>query len=144
MTADDAIQRLIDIEDIRQLKARYIRFMDTQQWEALRDVVTDDMRFEAPSGTMTSAEEFISTLASRLTGKVVSVHHALHPEITITGPDTATGVWALCHYARPVSGGAGARMFAHYADDYVRTGDGWRIKNVVITMIGREELPASG
>jgi 3-phenylpropionate/cinnamic acid dioxygenase small subunit len=33
---------LADIEQIRQLKARYFRFLDTKQWEAWRGLFTDD------------------------------------------------------------------------------------------------------
>ena len=29
----DKVQRLVDIEAIKQLKARYFRFMDTKRWQ---------------------------------------------------------------------------------------------------------------
>ena len=33
---------LVHVENIKQLKARYFRFVDSKQWDALRDVFTDD------------------------------------------------------------------------------------------------------
>ena len=32
-----------DVEAIKQLKARYFRAMDTKDWDAMRDVFTDDV-----------------------------------------------------------------------------------------------------
>ena len=40
------VQRLLDLEQIRQLKARYCRFIDTKQWQLLRTLFTDGARFE--------------------------------------------------------------------------------------------------
>ena len=33
---------LIDIESIKQLKARYCRYLDTKDWDRWRDLFTDD------------------------------------------------------------------------------------------------------
>ena len=35
------VQRLLDLEQIRELKARYCRFIDTKQWQLLRSLFTD-------------------------------------------------------------------------------------------------------
>ena len=37
------IDQMNDLEAIRQLKARYFRLMDTQQWEAWADCFTSDV-----------------------------------------------------------------------------------------------------
>jgi hypothetical protein len=37
------IDQMNDLERIRQLKARYFRLMDTQQWEAWADCSTADV-----------------------------------------------------------------------------------------------------
>ena len=37
------MQTLQDLEDIRQLKSRYFRLMDTQQWEAWKSCFTEDI-----------------------------------------------------------------------------------------------------
>ena len=33
---------LVQVENIKQLKARYFRFVDSKQWDALRGVFTDN------------------------------------------------------------------------------------------------------
>ena len=42
------LQRLMDIEEIAQLKARYFRFIDTKDWVAFQDLFTDDCRHHLP------------------------------------------------------------------------------------------------
>src|SRR4051794_3038717 len=86
-----------DLEAIRQLKARYFRLMDTKRWDELQRVFTDDadidMTGEGSSRTSTAAE-FVTLLRSMIE-EVVTVHHGHMPEIELTAPDTATGIWAM-------------------------------------------------
>ena len=60
-----------------------------------------------------------------------TVHHGHMPEIEITGPDTATGTWAMADYVEWPSGAAGERVgiqgYGHYVEEYVRHDGEWRI-----------------
>src|ERR1700683_2287522 len=65
------------IEAIKQLKARYFRLMDTKQWDAYRQVFTDDMAFyfeseDAP--TATSGDDFVAFVRSRLATALSGPH----------------------------------------------------------------------
>ncbi len=40
--APSLVEKLWDIEQIKQLKARYFRLMDTKDWAAWRELFTDD------------------------------------------------------------------------------------------------------
>ena len=40
--ASNLAEKLWDIEQIKQLKARYFRLMDTKDWAAWKDLFTDD------------------------------------------------------------------------------------------------------
>ncbi|WP_405670204.1 nuclear transport factor 2 family protein [Streptomyces sp. NBC_00055] len=73
-----------DVEEIKKLKARYCRFVDTRNWLGLRSLFTDDARSTLGSEDQ-SAEEFV-TLAREWLGKSTSVHSVSMPEIEITGP----------------------------------------------------------
>ena len=71
-----------------------------------------------------------------------TVHHVYTPEITLTGPDTATGVWAMEDWIRltlddiPIAfHGCG-----HYTEDYIRTDQGWRIKRTVQTRVRTDPI----
>src|SRR5665213_2562723 len=85
------------IEAIKQVKARYFRFLDTKEWDALQDLfavdAVVDMQGEGGRETRT-AEEFVLTLKSNLEG-VTTVHHGHTPEIQLTSDSTATGIWAM-------------------------------------------------
>src|SRR6187431_692227 len=86
-----------DFEAIRQLKARYFRTMDTKDWAGMRQVFTDDVVIdtsESGGDVVGGADAFIGFLQDVL-GDAVTVHQGHMPEIEVTSPTTATGVWAL-------------------------------------------------
>ena len=78
----DAIQMLLDIEAIKQLKARYFRYVDTKQWDDLKALFTSDARFSVDGGSghyeWDAPEEFIAHVSKSLGGAAVSVHQG-HP-----------------------------------------------------------------
>ena len=39
----DPVQELLDIEAIKQLKARYFRLLDAKDWEAFVEIFTEDV-----------------------------------------------------------------------------------------------------
>ncbi len=48
--APSLVEKLWDIEQIKQLKARYFRLMDTKDWVGWRDLFTDDCLHYLPPG----------------------------------------------------------------------------------------------
>jgi hypothetical protein len=134
VTLDD----LIAIEAIKQLKARYFRYLDTKQWESWGQVFTEDAILENPLSRdepLRGRAEIVDTVSSKLGAEVITVHHGHMPEIELVGEGRAHGVWAM--YDRltfPSSGGNGhAPMegYGHYIEQYVRDTDGeWRIAHL--------------
>jgi uncharacterized protein (TIGR02246 family) len=125
-----------DIEAIKQLKARYFRCMDTRDWEAMRSVFTDDVVVDtvAAGGSIVSgADEFVAFLKETLSG-TVTVHHGHMPEINLSSPTTATGIWALKDL---VIWPNGMRMdgYGHYHEKYEKVGGEWRIKSSTLTRL---------
>ena len=41
-----AVERLVAIEDIKQLKARYFRLMDQKNWDGFEKLFTPDVVFD--------------------------------------------------------------------------------------------------
>ena len=74
-------------------------------------------------------DAIVESVSGALTG-TTTVHHGHMPEIEITGPDTATGTWAMFDYVEWPAGADGTRVglhgYGHYHERYVRD-DGWRI-----------------
>jgi uncharacterized protein (TIGR02246 family) len=135
VTQHDALERLVDIEDIKQLKARYFRCLDTKDWDGFASVFTADAALEAEGNVREGRDNIVGFIAKVLDG-VVSVHHGHMPEITITGPDTATGLWAMFDYLTvPTEPPTGFRGYGHYTEEYVRDDGDWRIKRLVLTRL---------
>ena len=127
----DSSDKILHIEELRKLKARYCRFVDTKQWEAWRRIFTDDVVFDGLSAPFGTLDEFIDTQRRRLSD-AVSVHHCHTAELELTGPTTATGIWAMCDYVEyPWSQERrGFIGFGFYDEEY-RLEDGcWRISRL--------------
>ena len=86
MTPQETAQYLYELEQIKQTKARYFRFLDTKQWADWRTCFTDDLHFylgQDPKPVAASADEFV-TYVSTLLAETVTVHHGHMPEIALT------------------------------------------------------------
>jgi uncharacterized protein (TIGR02246 family) len=125
-----------DLEAIRQLKARYFRTMDTKDWAGMREVFTDDVVIdttESGGDVVDGADAFISFLQDVL-GEAVTVHQGHMPEIELTSPTSATGVWALNDI---VIWPSGVRLdgHGHYHETYEKDERGWRISSSKLTRL---------
>lgn len=89
---------LAALEEIHQLKHRYLRCVDQKQWDELVDLLTPDavvdygMQVYGRPLKVTGRDEIIAYFRARLGPGVITVHAAGQPEITISG-DMATGTW---------------------------------------------------
>jgi uncharacterized protein (TIGR02246 family) len=132
-----------DIEAIKRLKARYFRCLDTKDWAGLRAVFTDDLvadSTEAGGRVIDGADAFIVFLQEVLAG-ATTVHQGHMPEIELTSPTTATGIWALHDI---VIWPTGLRLdgHGHYHETYAKTDAGWRISTSRLTRLHTDFHPA--
>jgi uncharacterized protein (TIGR02246 family) len=134
-----------DIEAIKQLKARYFRTLDTKDWSGLRDVFTDDVEIDTTDiggSPIKGADDFIAFLQEVL-AEAQTVHLGHTPEITITSPTAATGIWTL--HDLFIVDGTRMASYGHLYDTYAKRSDGWRIARSVVTRMHLEtsttELP---
>lgn len=127
------IQWLVDIEQIKQLKARYAIACDNDyEPDTLADLFMEDAvwdgGFMGRAETREGIREFFAN-ASSLVG--FAVHGVGTPLIEIDG-DRASGRWYL-HQPMVMKGTELAYWFcAQYEDEYVRTTEGWKFKHVNI------------
>ena len=126
------VQRLVDVEQIEQLKARYFRTLDTKDWEGFAQVFARDAVLDVPEAEMlvVGPDAIVAAVREPLTG-ARTVHHGHMPELEITGPDSARGTWAMFDYvewpASPSGERVGIQGFGHYREEYVREEGAWRI-----------------
>ncbi len=125
-----------DLEAIKQLKARYFRTMDTKDWVGMREVFADDVvvdTTDSGGGVITGADEFMAFLRETL-ADVVTVHHGHTPEIELTSPTTATGIWAMQDVLRWPNGGR-LHGYGHYHETYELIDGAWRIRTSKLTRL---------
>jgi hypothetical protein len=126
------VQRLVDIEEIKQLKARYFRSIDTKDWDAFGDVFAEHAVLEVPEVdiVVNGRDAIIEFVSGALVG-ARTVHHGHMPEIELTAADAARGTWAMFDYVewpQPEDGQrVGLQGYGHYVDEYVRDDGTWRI-----------------
>ena len=141
----EPVERLMATEEIKQLKARYFRCMDTKDWSGFEQVfaadavmdMSSEMRDQTTRGGITRGAAQIAAMVRTVVGPVVTVHHGHMPEIEITSPTTARGVWAMEDKLRWPEGSPVRTIhgYGHYHETYERTDDGWRIKTITLTRL---------
>lgn len=154
-TVEEHVRWLVDLEEIKRLKARYCRYVDTKQWDKLATLFAPGTTFEgfgsAPPGA--DAAMFISGISKRL-ADVVSIHHCHMPEIEMTGAETARGLWSMMDYLefpadsapKEAPGSRGFYGWGYYEEEYKRTGpntgDPWQFTFLRLTRQRIDPLPA--
>jgi hypothetical protein len=137
------------LQALQVLKARYFRLLDTQRWDELAGLFTDpahiDVSGEAGGEEVaTSPAAFVAGVERALRG-ARSVHHGHMPELLITSPTTATGVWAMEDRIWWPEGSPVRRLhgWGHYHERYRRAADpavgvdGWRIESMRLERLER-------
>lgn len=161
----DDVQRLLAMEDIRQLKARYYRCMDTRDWDGLARVFAPDAIFDLRQVNSVrhpltgvwdppyTGEErvyrghaAVIKMIRDAVSHLITVHHGHMGEIEITSETTARGIWAMEDIIRSPPGEPHVWMqgFGHYHETYVRLEDGWKIETTRITRLYMAPDPGPG
>jgi hypothetical protein len=132
----DELGRLRDLEEIKQLKARYCRLVDLKDWASWKELLTEDFRLES-SGGVHDGRDAAVTMVSTALADASTVHHVFPAEITITGPDTAEAIWPMEDWVRLERDGKPIAFHGtgHYHEEYVRTAAGWRVRRSVQTRL---------
>jgi uncharacterized protein (TIGR02246 family) len=132
-----------DVEAIKQLKGRYCRTMDTKDWAAMRRVFTDDVEMDTTASggaVVNGADAFMSFLLEAI-GDVLTVHHCHMPEIQVTSPTSASGVWAMEDMLRWPDG-TELHGYGHYHESYEKVDGDWRIRRSELTRLRMDFTPA--
>ena len=133
---------LMDIESIKQLKARYCRYLDTKDWDRWRDLFTDDFVGDttaAGGAVIVGGDEFMAYTRHTIgRPSQATVHHVHAPEIELTSATTARGIWALNDIVRLVPA-LTLHGYGHYHETYEKRDGHWRITTSQLTRL-REDI----
>ena len=93
------LQQLSDFEDIRTLKHRYYRGIDTADEALLGGLFTDDVSVEYRGGgylvRLAGREAMLDFLMNSFHADSVAMHQGHMPEISLLSDDEAEGIWYL-------------------------------------------------
>lgn len=147
MTLED----LIEIEKIKQLKARYFRTMDQKDWDAWEQVFCEDVVIDTTQegSPIINGRQAFRDFLPPILQNVKTVHHGHTPEIAITGATTATGTWAMedMLWWPEAEGGQHLWGVGWYFEQYRKDPDGeWRIlelklRRVRVAINGEQVFP---
>lgn len=132
-----------DFEAIRQLKARYCRFLDTKDIEAWKTVFAHDVVVKLDMAISTGGadgqtapdlhglDEFLPVVLGGVEGAQTK-HHCHTPEITLTSDTTAAAIWAMEDLLLFPNGG---QLFGagHYHETYEKRAGNWVITSLHLT-----------
>ncbi|HEX7857762.1 MAG TPA: nuclear transport factor 2 family protein [Sphingobium sp.] len=129
-----------DLEAIKRLKARYFRALDSKDWDAYAGVFAEDCIVDL---TLAGGGKYHGRNAFRAYGSslkiVQSVHHGHMPEIDLTGPDSAAGLWGLGDY-NIWEDGTQNHGWGHYLETYVKRDGRWYIKTMALSYLRVETI----
>ena len=135
---ESRIQRLEDIEAIKQLKARYCALCDDgYDADQLADLFTEDALWHGGSLGIAEGREKIRKFFQNTPAVMpFAVHMVMNPAIEVDG-DTATGRWYLFQAAtfQPAAKPAATALWgsARYDEEYVRVDGEWKFKSLRLT-----------
>jgi uncharacterized protein (TIGR02246 family) len=139
MQTEDEITRLIDIEQIKALKARYVWALDNKRWDAMAETFATDGVFEVRGLVAVGRQNIVALIRGNVEA-AVTVHIAYTPDISVNRP-AATGRWGFFDYVEhPTS--QGHRGYGYYEDTYVLEDSAWVMSRCTVSRIRIDPLPA--
>ncbi len=124
------MNELLELEKIKQLKARYLRGLDTNDWETFASSMTSDCRGRYNGGKLSfdSRDAIVAYMRENLSGdRIITLHQGHQPEIEIIDETNARGTWYLQDLVIVLE--AGIRLYgsAIYTDVYRKVEGEWKI-----------------
>jgi hypothetical protein len=127
------LQALEALSAIRELKSRYWRACDRKLPAEMRDCfVAEGALIEADGFPSFKDREGWVQLFTELAvnnPNIMDMHHGQNAQLTLTGPDSASGVWDLNFAQINLKERTVVNMAGEYRDEYLRQGGRWLIKS---------------
>lgn len=126
------LQRMEDIEAIKQAKYQYFRCFDTANVEELAEVLTEDITLHVVGGvygfTLEGREAYLEMVRDGAHAEMVTQHNGHHPEIDFVHDDEAKVIWYLHDFVLDFRRAQHITGTAFYRDTCVREEGRWKIR----------------
>lgn len=142
------VEQLKAVEEIRTVKARYFRGVDTADSELVRGILAEDcvLDYMGCCTDPATGRDFLPAMNVVMRGSagwsstglraagIVSVHHSHNGEVAVTGETEASAIWSMTDRLFMPAGAAYAVMtgYGYYHETYEKTGGAWKIKTLRI------------
>ena len=127
------VQRLMDIEAIKQLKHAYFRCIDTCNVEEMGELFLEDATVHYVGGfyewKFASRAEFLKAVRDSFHRESIGHHNAHTPEIQILSETEATGIWYFCDNMWALDHKFHVTGSGIYWDEYQKVGERWWIRS---------------
>ncbi|HSW12726.1 MAG TPA: nuclear transport factor 2 family protein [Solimonas sp.] len=137
------MQLIKDYIDLCAAQARYCRFLDTKDWDAYRELLTEDYELDISEGTgiplIVGRDQAITTIRASV-GAAKTVHQVHNPEIRVNG-DEAQATWALQDRLVFSSDRPAITGYGHYHQRWVRRNGEWKLAALRLTRLLLEMQP---
>jgi SnoaL-like domain len=147
----DGLEQLLAREAIKELKARYCRFLDTKDWDGLSALFLEDAILDVEQDTGNPPLHGRDALIEQIRFAVIhaaSSHQVHTSEITLKGEDSATGIWAMQDRVvwqdghSPIPGIASITGYGQYHETYRKSADSWQFASLRLTRFHVDMHPA--
>jgi len=129
MSMETAIRQLLDIEAIKQLKARYCYCVDASDWDALEQLWTEDALCDFGFfGRYEGRAQIMGTLFRQLSANAATFNaHMVHNPLIDIASDAAKASWYLTAQTIIQPHNQAVWVMGIYHDEYRRVNDAWQI-----------------
>jgi hypothetical protein len=145
------VEQLKAIEEIRQVKSRYFRGVDTADSELVRGILAEDcvLDYMGCCTDPTTGRDYFPAMNIVMHGSagwsstglramgIVSVHHSHNGEISVTSDTTASAIWSMTDRLFMPEGKDYAVMtgYGYYYETYEKVAGVWKMKTLRIQRI---------
>jgi hypothetical protein len=127
------VNDLEEIEQIKQLKYRYFRALDMNDWDAFGDCLSEDCTARYGDGeySFDGREAIVDFMSGSMSAdNFLSMHNGHHPEISIADDGrSATGTWYLQDMILDLSNKVRLYGTGIYSDEYLKSDGKWWISH---------------
>lgn len=142
---DRQLQRLLDIEAIKQTQYRYFRCLDTANLTEMEELLTEDLTTDFAGGTyrllLSNRAEYLGMIADIYNKDFIGHHNVHHPEIELVSDTEASGTWYLTDLAINLRSGTVTYGTALRKERYRKVEGDWKICHAGYERIYEVEEP---
>ncbi|WP_317929689.1 nuclear transport factor 2 family protein [Halioxenophilus sp. WMMB6] len=132
--------------DLCTAKARYCRYLDSKDWQALADLMTEDFSLDVSGASDLPVIEGREAALAQVRSSIehaVTAHQVHNPEITFEG-DSARVIWAMQDRVLWGPERLSISGFGHYHEHWLLFNGQWKLKSQRLTRLHVDVLPAAG